>query len=648
MPTLDIGGQKIQVGDAFLQMAPEQQNAAVEEIASSLKIAPSVGEDVAKSAGIGFIKGNIGLSNLTPLGGPVGNLVTQGMKLAGQAPASGGPLPSDQIQSGIEAATGKLYQPQTRAGRYAEKIGEFLPGSVAGGGSIPAAAVKYGVIPAVTSQAAGEAAGDKYGKAAEIVGALGGIGLGAAGGRIAGGVQNYFGARTAGNEIAAALGQAPGSIPTGAVRRLEQSARADNLTPQGAAVTAAELGPEAMLLDTGRQMRGRAEAIAAQPGAGQNHILDAVEGRTGRFGAGTAQRVEQTLTQEMGQSHNVVDLQNRVDDVVNRAARPLYQQVMERHPVVWDQTLAKLTERPVIAQALEDARSLARNYGETLDNTAQPSLRAWDYAKKAMDARINGMMRTGGIQDLNSAQKADLGGLQDARRALVNHLDTVTNGEYQNARRVMATKYDLREAMETGRSAFNTKLLPEEFAAILTDMGVPERVMAQAGFRRELDRMIEATRNEGATARRLLDTNQVLQKTEMLFGQQAAREIERRIGTENTFQEATQEIARNSRTALRQQAIADTATPSTQGALATSLTGVAHAAGRGGLNYIREQGMTRTRDAMGNILAARGQQIDPIVQAITEYSRRRAGSTRQSGNAGAATIIEALRGVSGY
>lgn len=36
MPTLNIGGQRIKVGDEFLQLSPEQRNAAVEEIARSL------------------------------------------------------------------------------------------------------------------------------------------------------------------------------------------------------------------------------------------------------------------------------------------------------------------------------------------------------------------------------------------------------------------------------------------------------------------------------------------------------------------------------------------------------------------------------------------------------------------------------------
>lgn len=47
MPTLNIGGQKITVGDEFLKLSPEQQNATVEEIAQSL---PSGGAQAQQQA----------------------------------------------------------------------------------------------------------------------------------------------------------------------------------------------------------------------------------------------------------------------------------------------------------------------------------------------------------------------------------------------------------------------------------------------------------------------------------------------------------------------------------------------------------------------------------------------------------------------
>jgi hypothetical protein len=36
MPTLNIGGKRVTVGDEFMSLSPEDQNATVEEIASSL------------------------------------------------------------------------------------------------------------------------------------------------------------------------------------------------------------------------------------------------------------------------------------------------------------------------------------------------------------------------------------------------------------------------------------------------------------------------------------------------------------------------------------------------------------------------------------------------------------------------------------
>jgi hypothetical protein len=55
-------------------------------------------------------------------------------------------------------------------------------------------------------------------------------------------------------------------------------------------------------------------------------------------------------------------------------------------------------------------------------------------------------MKSGGASELNSADKADLGGLIDARNALRDHLDAVTNGDYAMARRTAAFKPQLNEA----------------------------------------------------------------------------------------------------------------------------------------------------------------------------------------------------------
>lgn len=224
MATLNIDGRKVTVDDGFLKLSPEQQNATVEEIASSFKttntgassvedgrlntvtVRPaaqppvSMGEDVAKSAGIGVVKGGIGLMGAP---GDFRELLSAGVDFAAQklgldpaktqqfkeamyegAKLSPGPLrmvantpSSANIQKMIEGQTGEFYKPQTTAGEYAQTIGEFAPAAFGAPGGVVARTARV-AIPAVTSEAAGQATkGTQAEPYARFAGALaGGIG----------------------------------------------------------------------------------------------------------------------------------------------------------------------------------------------------------------------------------------------------------------------------------------------------------------------------------------------------------------------------------------------------------------------------------------------------------------------------------------
>jgi hypothetical protein len=81
---------------------------------------------------------------------------------------------SANIKRGVESVTGEFYKPQTTAGKYAETVGEFLPGSVLAPGSIPAK-IASGVGAGLTSEGAGQVtAGTGYEPYARIGGALAG------------------------------------------------------------------------------------------------------------------------------------------------------------------------------------------------------------------------------------------------------------------------------------------------------------------------------------------------------------------------------------------------------------------------------------------------------------------------------------------
>lgn len=596
----------------------------------------------AVASGADYLANKAGISpetydRIKNAGGAVANVVAPHLAMAARyAPTS------EDLQRGMERYTGEFHQPQTTAGRYTKAATAAIPSAMLGPEAL-GVKLATGVGSGIGGEALGDVfAGSPYERYARMLGTvLGGVGAAGVGQGVAA-ARNYSAASSAGREIGQALGTAP--VGAGAVRRMGQSVADDALTLPGVAQTQARLGPEAMLMDAGRQMQGRAEAVALPLGRAQNTILDAVEGRTGELGAGARQRIGATLDQELGPSRNVVELGDEVHGIVQQYAHPAYERVMAAHPVVYDDTLHQLAQRPAIAEGMHRARGVAANYGEILED-AQPSLRFWDYVKKSMDQRINGMMRTG-YDDLSSAQKADLGGLLNAKQALVQHLDRVTNGEYQGARRIAASRPELDEALDFGRSIFGAKQLPEQVAAQIHDLSVPARAMAQIGARREIERVLDSVRNDGAKARAFLDTNNNVEKIRLLFGDRAAHAIVNRVGAENTFQDATQTIARNSRTATRQQMIHDTETPS-PGRLDTTLTGVVARAGKAGLAYALANGMERTRGDMANMLTARGDRVSQIVEALLNYNSQRAANAASPAGEYRGAIIRELMAGSG-
>lgn len=156
---------------------------------------PSVLGDVAKSAGIGVVKGAIGLAglpgDLTELGARGINRATRfvGDALGIETPKREDQEPtlgSAQITHGVEGITGPLYEPKTTAGDYAQTAGEFVPGLLGGPEGLIA---KFGTramtrvaIPAIADETAGQLT---KGTVAEPYARAAGAILGAGGGALA-------------------------------------------------------------------------------------------------------------------------------------------------------------------------------------------------------------------------------------------------------------------------------------------------------------------------------------------------------------------------------------------------------------------------------------------------------------------------------
>lgn len=152
----------------------------------------SVPEDMTKSAGIGLVKGTIGLLGLPADAGSLGargmRAIQSGVEWALPSTATppdasgetltGVHLPgSADIRKGVEEVTGPLYEPKTRPGRYMQTAAEFVPGALAGPGGVIGNVAKFAVVPGIASEVAGEATHgtgyEPYARAAAAIGAGG-------------------------------------------------------------------------------------------------------------------------------------------------------------------------------------------------------------------------------------------------------------------------------------------------------------------------------------------------------------------------------------------------------------------------------------------------------------------------------------------
>lgn len=179
--------------DAPLVQAPPASGNAWEN-APELNAQPGVAEDIAKSGGSAIIRAIPAVAGIPgdlikTAGGGIQWLAEKiARKVYGdeqvdkvkaeraQNPSFADrmiekiPTSGDIMQVARQYAPGANYDPQTTAGKYARTVGELLPSAALGPGSIASKLVKFGALPGVASEAAGQAtegtAAEPYARAA--------------------------------------------------------------------------------------------------------------------------------------------------------------------------------------------------------------------------------------------------------------------------------------------------------------------------------------------------------------------------------------------------------------------------------------------------------------------------------------------------
>lgn len=158
--------------------------------------------DIVKGAGSGLARGVAGLPDVIGLSTrPTTYAIERiGEAVTGQTPRIAGKTPGEIADRVLPFGSGSRfmdtatavapgvmnYAPETTAGKFAQTVGEFVPGAAAGGaavgGGIPASIARFGVAPGIASEAAGQATeGTPWEAPARLAGALVGGGVGGIG-----------------------------------------------------------------------------------------------------------------------------------------------------------------------------------------------------------------------------------------------------------------------------------------------------------------------------------------------------------------------------------------------------------------------------------------------------------------------------------
>jgi len=280
-----------------------------------------------------------------------------------------------------------LHQPTTTTGEFARTVGEFIPGAVALGpgqgirGAVGNAA-RYGVVPGLMSEAAGQATeGTGFEPYARIAAGILGTGV------MAIGANAGAGAGLPGNVGASSAVLARYLRGTGMTQAEAQAA--ERLVQQGTQAGVPVTWPEALFTATNGRIDATAlQRFVEQSRGGQPVMSDFISNRTqgataaaGRAATtiGPASNPAQLgqLTQELAD-----DAIRYVRDQINIATEPLYRAA---GPTTVDPVaFGRLFNDPLVQRAIPEIRA-SPVYGRTVAGMPDDSVAMMDALKKYFD-----------------------------------------------------------------------------------------------------------------------------------------------------------------------------------------------------------------------------------------------------------------------
>lgn len=529
MPTYEVemNGSRYQID------APDDASAAsaIKSLQAPAPQKSSMLGDIAKSFGTGVVKG---AADLAGLPGTIQNAFDNSISaITGVKAPPPSPLSGEGISKGISAVTGGAtdYAPQTLPGQYAHTVGEFIPGAAMGPGNVGANILKYGVIPAVTSETAGQAA-SKYAPALEPY------------------------ARLAG---ALAGGMAPAGfralVPTAqdsALSEIAKAAAADGMTPATMGQRLNELGPQSMVADLGPNFQGQTGALANLPGESNEIIRTALNDRN----AGANARLADALN-NLGPRVVPSEIQQGIEEGQALVGQQ-YAPVMENARAVNTEPLANALDasRANLRGPAQQAVNRVRGYldipgADVLD----PNPGALFQTRQAIDGLLADETNPQVIRQLTMArQQVD----QTLAQAAPGIKDV--DAQFSELARQGEALDEGQRVLDSGR----TSPRPEDLAQRVQEGALPQGTQIgpsavplrlSQGARADIDRIVGNNSNDIAAMNRLIkgegDWNRA--KLATLFGQDRADQLLNVLSNERAYADTRNFATGNSLSANRLQ-----------------------------------------------------------------------------------------------
>lgn len=428
-----------------------------------------------------------------------------------------------------------------------------VPGAIFGAGSTEGGAGDRAV-----GAAQGAAIGAAIGTSIPVVGKAVGSGVKA----VATSVDNLF-----------------RGAPTKTLRKIQQAFERDSISPTQASRKLASLGENASLTDIGgANVRGLAEDAANRPGVAANQAERFLRGRNEGQRARLIDLVKSKLST---QSDNLQEAVEEISTKMRTQAAPLYESAystpIQNNPLL--QGLLKNPKvKPLLKKAIKNAQSdvtLPNSFKSGL-NAENPNIVVWDYVKRELADKG---FKAGGNQGRI---------FKGIEKKLVKELDRQVP-DYGKARSIWSGGAKQLEALEAGQNVFKDIRKDPDFAiSAFNKLGADEQELFRLGAGRRLIALMKNVDDtlEGAPPSSVL--KQIAgspAKREVLKAifpdDKEFRQFMRGLNSERVFQNNSNKLLANSRTAARQALREDSAVDvSVVGDAADALQGKVSGIGR--------------------------------------------------------------------